>query len=67
MLVVIGIDIFTRWLLNFSFEVSDEIGGYMLALITFVSLSVCQVNDSFPSRPVRAGAAVERADARCPR
>jgi TRAP-type C4-dicarboxylate transport system permease small subunit len=47
MLVVIGTDIFTRWLLNFSFEVSDELGGYMLAAITFLSLSVCQVNDSF--------------------
>ncbi len=47
MLVVIGTDIFTRWLLNFSFEISDEIGGYMLAAITFLSLSVCQVNDSF--------------------
>jgi TRAP-type C4-dicarboxylate transport system permease small subunit len=47
MLLVIGTDIFTRWLLNFSFEISDEIGGYMLAAITFLSLSVCQVNDSF--------------------
>ena len=47
MLVVIGTDIFTRWALNFSFEISDEIGGYMLAAITFLSLSVCQVNDSF--------------------
>src|SRR6266851_2298945 len=47
MLVVIGTDIFTRWLLSFSFEISDEIGGYMLATITFLSLSVCQVNDSF--------------------
>jgi len=47
MLVVIGTDIFTRWLLSFSFEISDEIGGYMLATITFLSLSVCQANDSF--------------------
>jgi len=47
MLVVIGTDIFTRWAFNFSFQVSDEIGGYMLATITFLSLSVCQVNDSF--------------------
>jgi TRAP-type C4-dicarboxylate transport system permease small subunit len=47
MLVVIGTDIFTRWALNYSFEISDEIGGYMLAAITFLSLSVCQVNDSF--------------------
>src|SRR5260370_36228515 len=47
MLGVIGVDIVTRALLNFSFEVSDELGGYMLVVITFVSLPVCQVNDSF--------------------
>jgi len=47
MLVVIGTDIFTRYLLNFSFEVADELGGYMLVVMTFVSLSVCQVNNAF--------------------
>jgi TRAP-type C4-dicarboxylate transport system permease small subunit len=47
MLVVIGTDILTRSLLNFSFEISDELGGYMLVIITFASLSVCQANDSF--------------------
>ena len=47
MLIVIGTDIFTRSLFNFSFEISDELGGYMLVVITFLSLSVCQVNDSF--------------------
>jgi TRAP-type transport system small permease protein len=47
MLIVIGTDILTRSLLNFSFEISDELGGYMLVVITFLSLSVCQVNDSF--------------------
>jgi len=47
MLGVIGVDIMTRAVLNFSFEVSDELGGYMLVVITFVSLPVCQVNDSF--------------------
>jgi TRAP-type transport system small permease protein len=47
MLSVIGVDIMTRAVLNFSFEVSDELGGYMLVVITFVSLPVCQVNDSF--------------------
>jgi TRAP-type C4-dicarboxylate transport system permease small subunit len=47
MLAVIGTDILTRSLLNFSFEISDELGGYMLVVITFVSLPVCQVNDSF--------------------
>ena len=47
MLVVIGVDILTRSLFNFSFEISDELGGYMLVVMTFVSLPVCQINDSF--------------------
>jgi TRAP-type C4-dicarboxylate transport system permease small subunit len=47
MLVVIGVDIVTRSLFNFSFEISDELGGYMLVVITFVSLPVCQISDSF--------------------
>src|SRR3982074_3495747 len=47
MLVVIGADIFTRYVLNFSFEIADELGGYMLGVMTFVSLSVCQANSAF--------------------
>jgi TRAP-type transport system small permease protein len=47
MLIVIGVDILTRSLLNFSFEISDELGGYMLVVITFVSLPVCQISGSF--------------------
>ena len=47
MLVTIGADIITRSVFNFSFEVSDELGGYMLVVITFLSLPVCQANDSF--------------------
>ena len=47
MLAVIGVDIATRYLLNFSFEIADELGGYMLVVMTFVSLSVCQVNNAF--------------------
>jgi TRAP-type C4-dicarboxylate transport system permease small subunit len=47
MLTVIGGDIFTRYVLNFSFEVADELGGYMLVVMTFVSLSVCQANNAF--------------------
>jgi TRAP-type C4-dicarboxylate transport system permease small subunit len=47
MLVVIGVDILTRSLLNFSFEISDELGGYMLVVISFVSLPVCQISGSF--------------------
>jgi TRAP-type transport system small permease protein len=47
MLVVTATDIVTRALFNYSFEISDELGGYMLVLITFVSLPVCQINGSF--------------------
>jgi TRAP-type C4-dicarboxylate transport system permease small subunit len=47
MLAVIGTDIVTRSVFNFSFEISDELGGYMLVVITFISLPVCQANDSF--------------------
>ena len=47
MLVVIGLDILTRYVFNFSFEIADEIGGYMLVVMTFVSLSVCQANSAF--------------------
>ncbi len=47
MLALVAVDIVTRWLLNFSFEVSDEVGGYMLVVICFVSLSACHVSGSF--------------------
>ncbi len=47
MLIVVAIDVVTRSLFNFSFEISDELGGYLLATIAFVSLPVCQANDSF--------------------
>src|SRR5262245_17230963 len=47
MLVLVAVDILTRWLFNFSFEISDEVGGYMLVVICFVSLSACHANGSF--------------------
>jgi len=47
MLVVIGVDIVTRSLFNFSFEISDELGGYLLVVITFFSLPVCRIGNSF--------------------
>jgi TRAP-type transport system small permease protein len=47
MLVLVAVDIVTRWVFNFSFEMSDEVGGYMLVVICFVSLSACHVNGSF--------------------
>jgi TRAP-type C4-dicarboxylate transport system permease small subunit len=47
MLMLVAVDIATRYLFNFSFEISDEIGGYMLVAIAFLSLSPCQINRSF--------------------
>jgi TRAP-type C4-dicarboxylate transport system permease small subunit len=47
MLIVVAVDILTRSLFNFSFEISDELGGYLLVVIAFVSLPVCQASDSF--------------------
>lgn len=47
MLVVVAVDIVTRSLFNFSFEISDELGGYLLVVIAFVSLPVCQASQSF--------------------
>jgi TRAP-type C4-dicarboxylate transport system permease small subunit len=47
MLVIVALDILTRSLLNFSFEISDELGGYLLVVIAFVSLPVCQASGSF--------------------
>ena len=47
MLVVVAVDILTRSLFNFSFEISDELGGYLLVVICFVSLPVCQASNSF--------------------
>jgi TRAP-type C4-dicarboxylate transport system permease small subunit len=47
MLVLIAVDIVTRSVFHFSFEVSDEIGGYMLVAITFFSLAVCHIHGSF--------------------
>ena len=47
MLVLIAVDIVSRALFNFSFEVSDEVGGYMLVVISFLSLSACHVHGSF--------------------
>lgn len=47
MVLVVSIDIVTRWAFNFSFEVSDEVAAYMLVAITFLGLSVSHANDAF--------------------
>ena len=47
LLTVVGVDILTRWVFNFSFEVSDEVGAYMLVAIAFLSLPVSHINGAF--------------------
>ena len=41
MMVMIAVDVIARTIFGVSFEVSDEIGAYLLVAITFLSLSVC--------------------------
>ena len=47
MMAVVGIDIVTRWGFHFSFEVSDEVAGYMLVAIAFLSLPVSHIHGAF--------------------
>ena len=47
MVVIVAVEVITRNLMGFSFEVSDELGGYIIVLISFLSLSVCQVRQSY--------------------
>jgi TRAP-type C4-dicarboxylate transport system permease small subunit len=41
--LVVITEIVTRNLFGFSFEVSEELGGYIIVGISFISLPVCQV------------------------
>ena len=47
LLGVVAVDIVTRWGFNFSYEISDEIGAYMLVAIAFLSLPVSHINGAF--------------------
>src|SRR4029077_14455818 len=47
MLVVVGVDIVTRWVFHFSFEISDEVAAYMLVAIAFLSLPVSHIHGAF--------------------
>jgi TRAP-type transport system small permease protein len=44
---IVILEIITRNLFNYSFEMSDELGGYIIVGITFLSLPVCQVYRSY--------------------
>jgi TRAP-type transport system small permease protein len=45
--LVVITEIVTRNLFGFSFEMSDELGGYIIVGISFISLPVCQVYRSY--------------------
>jgi TRAP-type C4-dicarboxylate transport system permease small subunit len=47
MIGIIGTELVTRNLFGFSYQLSDEYGGYLLAALAFFSLSVCQANGYF--------------------
>jgi TRAP-type C4-dicarboxylate transport system permease small subunit len=47
MAVIVLVELITRNLFDFSFEMSDEIGGYIVVGISFLSLAVCQVYRSY--------------------
>jgi TRAP-type C4-dicarboxylate transport system permease small subunit len=48
--IMVGIvvaEIFTRNVLGFSMQLSDELGGYIIVGITFLSLSICHASGSY--------------------
>jgi TRAP-type C4-dicarboxylate transport system permease small subunit len=47
MAFIVILEIVTRNLFNFSYEMSEELGGYIIIGITFLSLPVCQVYRSY--------------------
>lgn len=47
MAFIVILEIITRNLFDFSYEMSEELGGYIIIGITFLSLSVCQVYRSY--------------------
>lgn len=47
MTVLIGAEAIARNVFNFSLQITDEIGGYLLVAMTFLSLSVAQVHGAY--------------------
>lgn len=47
MAIIVLVEIVTRNLFGFSFEASEELGGYIIVAISFLSLPVCQVYRSY--------------------
>lgn len=47
MMAMIGTEVFVRAVLGTSLQITDELGGYFLVAISFLSLSVSQAHDAF--------------------
>jgi TRAP-type C4-dicarboxylate transport system permease small subunit len=47
LILIIGLDILTRSVFNYSLEIADELGGYLLAAITFLALAVTRAHEGF--------------------
>src|SRR6185437_11271559 len=47
MAIIVLVEIFTRNVMGFSFEASEELGGYIIVGISFLSLPVCHVYRSY--------------------
>lgn len=47
LVLIIGLDILTRSVFNYSLEIADELGGYLLAAITFLALAVTRAHEGF--------------------
>jgi TRAP-type transport system small permease protein len=47
MAVIVLIEIVTRNLFDFSFQISDEVGGYIVVGLTFLALPVCQARQAY--------------------
>lgn len=45
--VIVLTEIVTRNLFNFSFQISDEVGGYIVVGLTFLALPICQARQTY--------------------
>lgn len=47
MAIIVLVEIVTRNVFDFSFQISDEVGGYIVVGLTFLALPVCQARRSY--------------------
>ena len=47
LMIMVGVELVARGLFSWSLQVTNELGGYALVAITFLSMSTCLVNHSY--------------------